>query len=125
MAVQAVNPFREGLHLEGVTHPVQLCIFGASGDLTKRKLLPAIYNLVQAGLAPQAFSVVGFARNGFSDDDFRKVLTDAVAESDEIRVRDADLLKQLCERVEYVTGDFHDLASYAKLKLQLDGVVVP
>jgi glucose-6-phosphate 1-dehydrogenase len=117
---QPVNPFREGLQLEGATQPVQLCIFGASGDLTKRKLLPAIYNLVQANLAPQAFSVVGFARNPMSDDDFRKVLTDSVAESSEIRVRDADLLKHLCERVDYVSGDFHDPAAYVNLKARLD-----
>ena len=116
----ATNPFREGLQLEGVTQPVQLCIFGASGDLTKRKLLPAIYNLVQAGLAPQAFSVTGFARNPFTADEFRKELTDAVADSDEIRVRDADVLKDLSERVDYVPGDFHNLADYQKLKTKLD-----
>jgi glucose-6-phosphate 1-dehydrogenase len=119
---QLANPFREGLALPGATQPVQLVIFGASGDLTKRKLLPAIYNLVQAELAPQAFSVVGFARNDMSDDDFRKVLTDAVADSSEIRVRDDDLLKSLCTRVNYVSGDFHDPAAYAKLKTQLDAL---
>jgi glucose-6-phosphate 1-dehydrogenase len=117
---QIVNPFREGLNLEGATQPVQVVIFGASGDLTKRKLLPAIYNLVQASLAPQAFSVVGFARNEMSEDDFRQVLSSAVAESGEIRVRDTDVLKQLCERVNYVSGDFHDSTAYAKLKTQLD-----
>ncbi len=117
-----VNPFREGLQLESATQPVQLVIFGASGDLTQRKLLPAIYNLVQAHLAPQAFNVVGFARQPMSDDDFRKVLTNSVAQSSEIRVRDADLLAQLCERVNYVAGDFHDAAAYVNLKTQLDAL---
>ena len=116
MAVaQAVNPFREGLHLEGATQPVQLIIFGASGDLTKRKLLPAVYNLVQASLAPQAFSVVGFARNTMSGEDFRQELQTAVSESDEVRVRDAGVLQKLCERLDYVSGDFHDPAAYTKL----------
>jgi glucose-6-phosphate 1-dehydrogenase len=119
---QLVNPFREGLALEGATHPVQLVIFGASGDLTRRKLLPAIYNLVQASLAPQAFSVVGFARQPMSDEDFRKVLTDAVADSGEVRVRDANVLQHLCERVHYVIGDFHDSACYTVLKTQLDAL---
>lgn len=52
-AAPLINPFREGMSLEGATQPVQLCIFGASGDLTQRKLLPAIYNLAQAALAPR------------------------------------------------------------------------
>ncbi|MBV8340401.1 MAG: glucose-6-phosphate dehydrogenase [Candidatus Eremiobacteraeota bacterium] len=121
MAVaQAVNPFHEGLQLQGMTQPVQLCIFGASGDLTKRKLLPAIYNLVQAGLAPQAFSVLGCARNDLGDDGFRRELVDAVAESSEIRVRDADLLKRLTDQVYYTSLDFHDSAGYVTLKTKLD-----
>ena len=119
---QLVNPFREGLQLAGATHPVQLIIFGASGDLTKRKLLPAIYNLVQANLAPQAFSVVGFARAPMSDDDFRDVLENAVATSSEVRVKDDAALKKLCEHVNYVAGDFHDAAAYVKLKSQLDAL---
>jgi glucose-6-phosphate 1-dehydrogenase len=119
-ATALVNPFREGLALEGATQPVQLVIFGASGDLTKRKLLPAIYNITQARLAPPSFSVVGFARRPLSDDDFRKVVSDAVAQSDEVRVRDADALNALCSHVHYVTGDFHDAAAYAKLAEQLD-----
>ncbi len=119
-AAPLVNPFREGMSLEGATQPVQLCIFGASGDLTQRKLLPAIYNLAQAALAPPAFSVIGFARQPMSDDDFRKVLTNAVAASEEVRVRDPAVLQHLCERVHYVAGDFHDAAAYGQLKTKLD-----
>jgi glucose-6-phosphate 1-dehydrogenase len=115
-----VNPFHEGLALEGATQPVQLVIFGASGDLTKRKLLPAIYNLAQAKLAPPSFSVVGFARQGMSDTDFRKVVSDAVATSSEVRVRDAEALNNLCEHVHYVVGDFHDPAAYKTLATQLE-----
>ncbi|HXW50501.1 MAG TPA: glucose-6-phosphate dehydrogenase [Candidatus Acidoferrales bacterium] len=110
------NPFREGLALEGATQPVQLVIFGASGDLTQRKLLPAIYNLWQAKLAPPAFSVLGFARQQMSDDDFRKVLADAVASSGEVRVRDAAALQALSDRVHYLSGDFHDPAAFGQLR---------
>lgn len=117
---QLVNPFRAGLALEGATQPVQLVIFGASGDLTKRKLLPAIYNLVQASLAPPAFAVVGFARQPMTDDDFRNVLREAVAESSEVRVRDAAALQQLTERVHYVQGDFHDASAYTRLRSSLE-----
>ena len=55
-----------------------------------------------------------------SDDDFRKVLTNAVAASGEVRVRDPAVLQSLCERVHYVAGDFHDAAAYAQLKTKLD-----
>ena len=59
-------------------------IFGASGDLTNRKLLPAIYNLAQADLLPPAFCVVGFAREAMSEDDFRGRLKKAVATSGDV-----------------------------------------
>jgi glucose-6-phosphate 1-dehydrogenase len=116
IAAPLVNPFREGLALEGATQPVQLIIFGASGDLTQRKLLPAIYNLWQAKLAPPAFCVIGFARQPMTDEQFRKVLTDSVAASSEVRVRDAAALQQLVERVHYVMGDFHDDKAYVGLR---------
>jgi glucose-6-phosphate 1-dehydrogenase len=119
-ATTLVNPFREGISLEGATHPVQLVIFGASGDLTRRKLLPAIYNLVQASLAPPAFSVLGFARQKMTDDDFRNLLSQAVAESGEVRVRDAQALERLRERTHYLPGDFADAGAFATLKTRLE-----
>src|SRR5579872_3122095 len=116
---ELVNPFREGLRLEGATQPCQLVIFGASGDLTKRKLLPAIYNLAQASLVPPSFCVVGFARQAMTDEDFRNVLRDAVASSSEVRVRDQAVLERLAERCSYVAGDFHDPPAFQKLKTEL------
>lgn len=114
------NPFREGLRLEGATQPCQLVIFGASGDLTKRKLLPAIYNLAQAGLLPPSFAVIGFARQAMTDDAFRALLRSAVAESSEIRVRDETVLADLTQRCHYVSGDFHDAAAFQDLKRQVE-----
>ena len=120
VATTQLNPFREGLQLENATLPVQLVIFGASGDLTRRKLLPAIYNLVQASLAPQAFSVMGFARNPMSDDQFRATIADSVNASSEVRVNDAEVLRGLCQRAFYQPGDFHTPGDYATLKTRLD-----
>jgi len=117
-----VNPFREGLRTDRATVPCQLVIFGASGDLTGRKLLPAIYNLAQAELLPPAFSVVGFARNTMSDDDFRGRLKHAVATSGDVRIRDDAVLARLAERTHYVAGDFHDPAAYGALKDALAGL---
>ena len=116
---ELVNPFREGLRTDRATAPCQLVIFGASGDLTHRKLLPAIYNLAQSDLLPPAFSVVGFARAPMSDDDFRAKLKDAVATSGDVRVRDDAVLGRLAERTHYVKGDFHNGADYAALRTRL------
>ena len=115
-----VNPFGIGLRTDRATAPCQLVIFGASGDLTTRKLLPAIYNLAQADLLPPAFSVVGFARNEMTDDAFRDRLSTAVATSGDVRQRDKAVLDRLAQRTHYVWGDFHDAAAYATLKKALD-----
>ena len=117
---ELTNPFREGLRTDRATAPCQLVIFGASGDLTNRKLLPAIYNLAQADLLPPAFSVLGFAREGMNDDDFRGRLEKAVATSGDVRVRDKQVLARLSERTHYVRGDFHDAAAYVSLKSALE-----
>ena len=113
------NPFKEGLRTDRATAPCQLVIFGASGDLTNRKLLPAIYNLAQADLLPPAFTVVGFAREGMSEDDFRGCLRKAVETSGDVRQRDDKVLATLAERTHYVRGDFHDAAAYGELKRRL------
>lgn len=119
MATQIVNPFREGLRQDRATESCQLAIFGASGDLTKRKLLPAIYNLAQAELLPPNFAVVGFARQSMDDAAFRRRLLEAVDESGEVRERKSDVVNALADRVHYVSGDFDDDAAYQKLKAEL------
>ncbi|MDQ2817764.1 MAG: glucose-6-phosphate dehydrogenase [Candidatus Eremiobacteraeota bacterium] len=121
MAVSSlVNPFREGLREDRATEPCQLVIFGASGDLTHRKLLPAIYNLAQARLLPSAFAVTGFARPPMDDAAFRALLTKSVGESSEIRRRDDGTLLHLAEQFQYVTGDFHDAQAYVALKAAVE-----
>ena len=72
------NPLRDGLNLRLIPDPCSLVIFGATGDLTHRKLVPALYNLAADGTLPQAISVVGFARRDKSSEVFRKELGEAV-----------------------------------------------
>src|SRR5262250_2041226 len=72
------NPLREGVRLEKSADPCTVVIFGASGDLTKRKLVPALYRLTQERLLPAEFAIVGFARSPMSDEDFRNRMKDAV-----------------------------------------------
>src|SRR5688500_20292872 len=75
---QQENPLLEGLRLRRTPEPCVLVIFGASGDLTKRKLIPAVYALALRRLLPESFAVVGVARTETSDDDFRAQMRDAV-----------------------------------------------
>src|SRR5438874_10736229 len=83
--------------------PLTIFIFGASGDLTARKLVPALYRLYCKGRLPEEARVVGVARSRFSDDEFRKHLADAGAfkKSAEHPCRDADFARRLV----YVPGD--------------------
>jgi glucose-6-phosphate 1-dehydrogenase len=77
-APTAVNPLREGLRLERTPEPCTMVIFGASGDLTRRKLLPALYDLSLDGLLPASFAIVGFARSEMTDEQFRQQAREAV-----------------------------------------------
>ena len=69
---QQENPLLEGLRVRRTPDPCALVIFGASGDLTRRKLFPALYSLALRRLLPEQFAVVGVARSEESDDEFRE-----------------------------------------------------
>src|SRR6184192_1183727 len=83
-----VNPLREGLSTRAVPQPCSIVIFGATGDLTHRKLLPALYNLAADGELPPAVTVIGFARRPKSDDDFRKELAETTKQFSRQDVRE-------------------------------------
>src|SRR5437667_355164 len=72
------TPLREGLRLERTPEPCALVIFGATGDLTRRKLIPALYHLGHDRLLPANFAAVGFARRDWSDESFRAEMKEAV-----------------------------------------------
>jgi glucose-6-phosphate 1-dehydrogenase len=112
------NPLIEGLERMPV-HPTTMVIFGASGDLAKRKLLPAIYNLAHEGALPEQFNLIGVSRGEMSDDEFRKGARESIAEFSR---RDADdkVLDALTERFRYVTGSFDDESMYDRLGGVLD-----
>ena len=79
--VEAPNPLREGIRLKNSPEPCVMVIFGATGDLTHRKLLPALYNLALEHPLPAGFSVVAFARRPYSTDEYRQQAWH-IAESD-------------------------------------------
>src|SRR6516164_6768894 len=77
-AVEERNPLVEGLPLRRRPEPCVLVIFGASGDLTERKLMPALYSLAFRRLLPEKFAIVGVSRSDWSDDSFREAMRSAV-----------------------------------------------
>src|SRR5881392_1985176 len=85
--------------------PCVMVIYGASGDLTKRKLLPALANLAQEGLLSQQFAIIGFAFDQMSTDAFREKLTEGVKELATSPIGPA-LWQWFLERIYYVQGDF-------------------
>lgn len=108
-----VNPLRAGLRLERTPSPCVVVIFGASGDLAKRKLLPALWALNEAQQLPPGFSIVGVARSEMSHDDFRKQLRQSIAEDTTIN---AAMLDSFLQGLYYVPGTFDDPAMFGRLK---------
>jgi glucose-6-phosphate 1-dehydrogenase len=107
------NPLATGLERLPV-HPTALVIFGATGDLAQRKLLPALYNLAHDGALPERFHLIGVARTENSDDDFREQTTDAIRRFSR-RTPDQAVLEKLVADVRYVTGSFDDDGVYGRV----------
>jgi len=105
-----------------IPEPFTLVIFGASGDLTARKLMPAVYGLFEAGLLPAPFSLIGFARTEKSDDEFRRDIRDALANGVHGRPLDEATWAAFAARVAYVSGDYNGPAGFEALKKRLDEI---
>jgi glucose-6-phosphate 1-dehydrogenase len=116
-----VNPLREGLILERVPEPCSVVIFGATGDLTHRKILPALYNLYRAGLLPPESSVVGFGRRPYSDDTFREEMRAGVGKHSRVPISDA-IWDEFAAGIRYQQGTFEDPGVYRNLAEQLDAI---
>jgi len=112
------NPLTEGLERLPV-HPTTLTIFGGTGDLAKRKLLPALYNLAHEGALPERFNLVGASRSDLPDEEYRALAADAIREFSR-REPDEDVLTALLERVRYVSGTFDDASVFERLGTVLD-----
>jgi glucose-6-phosphate 1-dehydrogenase len=102
-------------------HPTALVIFGATGDLARRKLLPALYNLAHEGALPERLEVVGVSRGEMADDEFRAMAAEAIRRFSR-RPPDEAVLRALLEDVRYVAGTFDDDSAYAALADALAGL---
>lgn len=93
-----------------------MVIFGASGDLTARKLMPAIYRLEAEGLLSDRFQVIGFARRDWDTQKFRQEMRQALKEFGHIDQHDGQLVQKFCERLHYVRGDYGQAESFRQLE---------
>jgi len=115
------NPLREGLSTRAVPQPCSVVIFGATGDLTHRKLVPALYNLAADGELPPAVAVVGFARREKSDDEFRQEMEESTRKFSRQSVRD-EIWKTFAQSIFYHQSDLGDESGYKTLATKLDKI---
>src|SRR5262245_34690742 len=120
--VMQTNPFREGMPQERSAEPCAMVIFGATGDLTRRKLMPALYHLTLDRLLPPGFAVVGFARRDWSHDGFRQEMLEGVNRFSRSGAADARIWDDFARGLFYCQGEFGDPASYARLSKLLETV---
>ena len=114
---QLENPFAQDV-IEPLPQPATLVIFGATGDLTARKLLPAIYNIGLAGLLPEKFRLIGVAFDS-DKEGFLEAVQGALKEHSRTRF-DEETWLALSENIDFIKGDFSDSGLYEKLKETLD-----
>jgi glucose-6-phosphate 1-dehydrogenase len=116
------NPLREGLRLERIAEPCTMIICGATGDLTERKLGPALYNTLLGGFLPPEFTVVGFARRDLTDEQFREHLLEGINRYSRNKPVKPAIWDSMAPAIEYHRGDFDDPAAYAELCKRLDRI---
>jgi glucose-6-phosphate 1-dehydrogenase len=118
----AANPFHDALRFERRVPECAIVIFGANGDLTRRKLMPALYRLAYDRRLPAGFAVIGNSRTPLSDQQFRDKMRDSVREFSEDTSFDADIWNTFAEGLFYVAGDMTDAALYQRLAAKLGEV---
>ncbi|GAB2507026.1 glucose-6-phosphate dehydrogenase [Microbacterium petrolearium] len=118
---RGVNPLRDpdDLRLNRIAGPSALVIFGVTGDLSRKKLMPAVYDLANRGLLPPGFALVGFARRDWADEDFAEVVHDAVKQHARTEFRE-ETWQQLAAGIRFVQGEFDDDEAFERLRETVD-----
>ncbi|MDP2775853.1 MAG: glucose-6-phosphate dehydrogenase, partial [Nocardioides sp.] len=111
------NPLRDprDRRLPRIAGPCGMVLFGVTGDLSRKKIMPAIYDLANRGLLPPGFSLVGFARREWADQDFAQIVHDSVKAYARTEFRE-EVWKQLSEGFRFVQGDFDDDEAFEQLR---------
>ncbi|RDH10823.1 glucose-6-phosphate dehydrogenase, partial [Tsukamurella pulmonis] len=115
------NPLRDpkDRRLPRIAGPSSLVIFGVTGDLSRRKLMPAVYDLANRGLLPPGFSLVGFGRRPWTDEDFAATVREAAKAHSRTEFRN-DVWERLAEGIRFVQGEFDDDDSFDRLSAALE-----
>lgn len=115
------NPLRDpdDRRLNRIAGPSSLVLFGVTGDLSRKKLMPAIYDLANRGLLPPGFSLVGFARRDWKDQDFGKVVKESVKQYARTQWNES-VWKQLSAGIRFVSGEFNDDSAFDRLRSTID-----
>jgi glucose-6-phosphate 1-dehydrogenase len=115
------HPFLHGLSKHRGAPPTVVVIFGASGDLTARKLIPAVYNLGYDNLLPADFYLVGFGRKAIPDEEFRGLAAEAIKEFSRRELK-ADIWDRAAAHTTYVPGGYDDAAAFERLANHIDAI---
>ncbi|HVP28105.1 MAG TPA: glucose-6-phosphate dehydrogenase [Myxococcota bacterium] len=115
------NPLTSGLSRTLLPDPCTLVIFGGAGDLSRRKLLPAVWNLLLDGVLPSSYAVVGFARTDHDDESFRELATESIAKHSR-RPAEPALFEEFLRHLFWVRGGFDDPAAYVALSERLEKI---
>src|SRR4051812_26217816 len=121
MAESPRHPFLHGLSKHRGAPPTVVVIFGASGDLTARKLIPAVYNLGYDNLLPADFYLVGYGRKPIPDDEFRTLAADAVKEFSRRELK-SDIWDRTAAHTTYVAGGYDEKAAFDRLAAHIDAI---
>ncbi len=119
MSTPITNPLRIGLRQERVIPPQCLIIFGASGDLAHRKLIPALFELFKQRRLPSEFAILGCARRAWSDEDFRSKMTDALGN---VSKESPEAWEKFCSGLFYESVDLQEQEGINNLKNRLDAI---
>ena len=115
------NPLRDDQdrRLPRIAGPCGMVLFGVTGDLSRKKVMPAIYDLANRGLLPPGFSLVGFARRDWADQDFAQIVHDSVKQHSRTEFRE-EVWRQLAEGFRFVPGDFDDDVAFDQLRRTIE-----
>jgi len=113
------NPLLESVRMEKIPDPCVMVIFGASGDLTKRKLIPAIFDLARQGLLPMGFSIVGVSRTEMNHDAFRSYMQGAMKEFGQLQDSESSLWENFAKSLHYISVDSNIATEFDRLREEL------
>jgi glucose-6-phosphate 1-dehydrogenase len=120
-APEQTNPLRDprDRRLPRIAGPSGMVLFGVTGDLSRKKIMPAIYDLANRGLLPPGFSLTGFARRDWADQDFAQIVHDSIKAHARTEFRE-EVWRQLAEGFRFVPGDFDDDLAFERLRRTIE-----